>query len=58
MRFYLAVVVKGETDVVVVFPKLLPRRAILEPVWRGARACLYEGTGVKKSKKGDLRNES
>ncbi|KAF2008049.1 hypothetical protein P154DRAFT_584572 [Amniculicola lignicola CBS 123094] len=43
VRFYLAIVVKGEQDVVVVFPTLLPRRAILEDVWRGARACLYEG---------------
>ncbi|KAJ4991564.1 GPI-GlcNAc transferase complex [Stagonosporopsis vannaccii] len=43
VRFYLAIVVKGEEDVVVVFPKLLPRRAMLEDVWRGARACLWEG---------------
>lgn len=50
VRFYLAVVVKGEEDVVVVFPRLLPRRAILEEVWRGARACLYEGT--RKGAKG------
>ena len=42
MRFYLAVVVEGEEDVVVVFPNLLPRRRIIEKVWRGARACLYE----------------
>ncbi|KAF3032932.1 hypothetical protein E8E12_004633 [Didymella heteroderae] len=42
VRFYLAIVVKGEEDVVVVFPSLLPRRAILEEVWRGTRACLWE----------------
>ncbi|KAI9801479.1 MAG: hypothetical protein M1833_002711 [Piccolia ochrophora] len=42
VRFYLAVVVEGEEEVVVVFPKLLPKRKILEQVWRGARACLYE----------------
>ena len=91
MRYYLAVVVEGEGDVVVVFPvslllgsptsmlqlmipldavspsfhslvrhfsqiswkrkadkgfnvaqKLLPGRAIVEEVWRGARQCLYE----------------
>ncbi|KAF2841812.1 hypothetical protein M501DRAFT_927153, partial [Patellaria atrata CBS 101060] len=42
VRFYLAIVVEGEEDVVVVFPKLLPRREILEEVWRGAKACLYE----------------
>lgn len=34
--------VKGEEDVVVVFPSLLPRRAILEEVWRGTRRCLWE----------------
>ncbi|KAF2480204.1 GPI-GlcNAc transferase complex, PIG-H component-domain-containing protein [Neohortaea acidophila] len=42
VRFYLSIVVEGEEDVVVVFPKILPRREILEDVWRGARACLYE----------------
>lgn len=47
VRFYLAIVVKGEEDVVVVFPKLLPPRAMLEEVWRGARGCLWEGGGVK-----------
>ncbi|GIC87237.1 PIG-H family GPI synthesis protein [Aspergillus udagawae] len=40
--FYLAVIVEGEPDVVVVFPKLIPRRAILEEVWRGSRRCLYD----------------
>jgi phosphatidylinositol glycan class H protein len=38
----LAIVVKGEEDIVVVFPGLLPRRAMLEEVWRGARRCLWE----------------
>ncbi|GES61858.1 phosphatidylinositol N-acetylglucosaminyltransferase [Aspergillus terreus] len=42
VRFYLAVIVEGEGEVVVVFPKLLPGRAILEEVWRGSRHCLYE----------------
>ncbi|KAL2054929.1 hypothetical protein ABVK25_004751 [Lepraria finkii] len=42
VRHYLAVVVEGEGEVVVVFPKLLPGRAIVEEVWRGARECLYE----------------
>ncbi|KAF2169196.1 hypothetical protein M409DRAFT_64944 [Zasmidium cellare ATCC 36951] len=42
VRFYLAIVVEGEEDVVVVFPGILPRRETLEQVWRGARACLYE----------------
>ncbi|ODM14938.1 hypothetical protein SI65_09690 [Aspergillus cristatus] len=42
VRFYLAVIVEGERNVVVVFPNLLPRRAILEEVWRGSRHCLYD----------------
>ncbi|KAK4569340.1 hypothetical protein LTR86_003102 [Recurvomyces mirabilis] len=42
VRFYLAIVVEGEEEVVVVFPNLLPRREVLEEVWRGTRACLYE----------------
>ena len=42
VRYYLVVVVEGEEDVVVVFPGLLPRRDIVETVWRGARECLYE----------------
>ncbi|KAF7505924.1 hypothetical protein GJ744_012459 [Endocarpon pusillum] len=45
VRFYLAIIVEGATEVVVVFPQLLPRRQILEEVWRGARKCLYEGRG-------------
>ncbi|KZM18904.1 uncharacterized protein EKO05_0010379 [Ascochyta rabiei] len=49
VRFYLAIVVKGEEDVVVVFPGLLPRRAILEEVWRGARKCLWESEGAKRT---------
>ncbi|KAK7208780.1 hypothetical protein V2G26_015958 [Clonostachys chloroleuca] len=42
VRYYLVVVVEGEEDVVVVFPGLLPRRHIVEKVWREARECLYE----------------
>lgn len=42
VRHYLVVVVDGEEDVVVVFPRLLPRPRILEKVWRGVRGCLYE----------------
>lgn len=38
------IVVKGERDVVVVFPKLLPRRDVLEAVWRGVRGGLWEQT--------------
>lgn len=47
VRYYLVVVVEGEDDVVVVFPGLLPRRQIVETVWRGARECLYEGREEK-----------
>ncbi|GAW15834.1 hypothetical protein ANO14919_052560 [Xylariales sp. No.14919] len=40
VRHYLVVVVDGEPDVVVVFPKLLPRADVVERVWRGVRECL------------------
>jgi phosphatidylinositol glycan class H protein len=53
VRFYLAIVVKGEQDVVVVFPSLLPRRVILEEVWRGARKCLWERDGVEQKHRGE-----
>jgi phosphatidylinositol glycan class H protein len=43
VRYYLIVVVEGEEDVVVLFPGLLPRRKIVEAVWRGVRGCLFEG---------------
>jgi phosphatidylinositol glycan class H protein len=42
VRYYLVVVVEGEQDLVVVFPGLLPKRRIVETVWRGVRECLYE----------------
>ncbi|KAK5660928.1 hypothetical protein OQA88_12302 [Cercophora sp. LCS_1] len=45
VRYYLVVVVEGEEDVVVVFPRLLPRRRIVEAVWRGVGGCLYEDKG-------------
>lgn len=53
----MVVVVEGEEQVVVVFPSLLPRRGILEAVWRGARGCLFEremvvGKGVGGGGKG------
>lgn len=50
VKFYLVIVVDGEENVVVVFPKLLPRRATLEEVWGGARKCLWEGKGDTKGK--------
>lgn len=46
VRYYLVVVVEGEDDVVVVFPRLLPCRRVVEAVWRGVRECLYEPDGV------------
>jgi len=42
VKFYLAVIVVGEEETVVVFPKLLPKREILEEVWRGAKTVLYQ----------------
>ncbi|KAK8086173.1 GPI-GlcNAc transferase complex- PIG-H component-domain-containing protein [Apiospora phragmitis] len=35
----------GEEGLVVVFPKLLPRREIVEEVWRGVRGCLFDEGG-------------
>jgi len=52
VRYYLVIVVDGEEDVVVVFPRLLPRRKIVEKVWRGAKACLYEPGCEKERVKG------
>jgi phosphatidylinositol glycan class H protein len=40
VRYLLVVVVEGEEDVVVVFPRLLPGRRVVETVWRGARGVL------------------
>ena len=48
VRYYLVVVVEGEEDVVVLFPGLLPRRRIVEAVWRGVRGCLMEGEKGEK----------
>ncbi|KAI0013185.1 GPI-GlcNAc transferase complex, PIG-H component-domain-containing protein [Xylariaceae sp. FL0662B] len=45
VRHCLLVVVVDEEEAVVVFPGLLPRPGIIEKVWRGARACLYEHGG-------------
>ncbi|KAM0276693.1 hypothetical protein ACHAQH_006461 [Verticillium albo-atrum] len=45
VRHYLVVVVEGEGELVVVFPGLLPRRKIVETVWRGVRGCLWEESG-------------
>lgn len=45
VRYCLTVVVEGEMELLVVFPKLSPRRELVEEVWRGSRACLWEGYG-------------
>ncbi|KAH7383861.1 GPI-GlcNAc transferase complex, PIG-H component-domain-containing protein [Pyrenochaeta sp. MPI-SDFR-AT-0127] len=50
VKFYLAIVVQEEESVVVVFPSLLPRRAMLEQVWRGAKKCLWESSIYTKEK--------
>ncbi|KAL8335051.1 hypothetical protein RB598_009312 [Gaeumannomyces tritici] len=42
VRYYLVIVVEGEEELVVVFPRLLPGRRTVEAVWRGVRGCLYE----------------
>ncbi|KAK2018885.1 GPI-GlcNAc transferase complex [Colletotrichum eremochloae] len=46
VRYYLIVIVEGEEDLVVVFPRLLPRKKIVETVWRGVRGCLWEADGT------------
>ncbi|KAI0202658.1 GPI-GlcNAc transferase complex, PIG-H component-domain-containing protein [Astrocystis sublimbata] len=59
VRYYLVVLVEGERDVVVVFPRLLPRAEVVEKVWRGVRECLYErkvtagGAGAHRYGHGD-----
>lgn len=53
VRYYLVVVVKGEGEVVVVFPGLLPKRRIVERVWRGARECLWEPNQLQGEKDGN-----
>ncbi|KAF8477344.1 GPI-GlcNAc transferase complex, PIG-H component-domain-containing protein [Kalaharituber pfeilii] len=45
VRYFLGVVVKEEQEIVVVFPRTLPRREVVEVVWRGLRGCLYEKEG-------------
>ncbi|KAH8677299.1 GPI-GlcNAc transferase complex, PIG-H component-domain-containing protein [Xylariales sp. PMI_506] len=70
VRYYLTVVVEDEDELVVVFPKLLPRRDVVERVWRGARRCLFEeregegagvgsdGSGLGGSGSGNNNNSS
>lgn len=52
VRYYLVVVVEGEERVVVVFPRLLPRREVVETVWRGARGVLFEPEGGRDKERG------
>lgn len=57
MRYYLVVVVEGEESVVVVFPRLLPRRKVVEEVWRGARSCLFERKQGEKGRERERGKE-
>ncbi|KAI3392503.1 hypothetical protein diail_5638 [Diaporthe ilicicola] len=58
VRYYLVVVVDGEEDVVVVFPRLLPGRRVVEAVWRGVRGCLWEPDGsVPLTKRWDEKGQ-
>lgn len=45
VRYVLVVVVEGEEDMVVVFPRLGGGKEVVLRVWRGVRACLFEGGG-------------
>jgi phosphatidylinositol glycan class H protein len=50
VRYYLGVVVEGEREVVVVFPRLLPRRNVVETVWRGGKGVLFEPGGKERER--------
>ncbi|SEI33254.1 YALIA101S03e13938g1_1 [Yarrowia lipolytica] len=39
--FFMTILVKDKDRTVVIFPDLLPRRELLERVWRESRTCLY-----------------
>ncbi len=54
VRYYLVVIVKGEGKGVVVFERLLPRRDVVEGVWRGARRALW-GDGEDNRGKGEMK---
>ena len=56
VRYYLVVVVEGEEDIVVVFPRLLPGRKTVETVWRGVRSCLYEPDAAVRGLSGKNMN--
>ncbi|KAJ8103996.1 phosphatidylinositol N-acetylglucosaminyltransferase [Lipomyces tetrasporus] len=40
--YFLAVVVKGRSRLLVVFPNLLPKREILEEIWRDIRSRMHQ----------------
>lgn len=52
VRYLLVVVVEGERELVVVFPRLLPGRKVVEVVWRGVRGVLGEGGGAMNGREG------
>jgi phosphatidylinositol glycan class H protein len=58
VRYYLVVVVEGEESVVVVFPRLLPRRRVVEEVWRGARACLFDREKADRDKRREMEDKA
>ncbi|SPN98529.1 uncharacterized protein DNG_01575 [Cephalotrichum gorgonifer] len=43
VQYVLVAVVEGEEDMVVVFPRLRGGKDVVLRVWRGVRACLFEG---------------
>ncbi|KAI0998956.1 hypothetical protein K3495_g9237 [Podosphaera aphanis] len=57
VRYYLVVVVEMEEELMVVFPKLLPRLEILEQVWKGSRACLWGDTAKVGIRDGPSRKK-
>lgn len=58
VRFCLGVIVEGEEECVVVFPGLLPRRDLLERVWRGTRGVLWGFNEERIKEKGGLGEHS
>lgn len=53
----LGVVVRGEEEVVVVFPRLLPGRGVVERVWRGTKGGLW-GAGKAVGEVGESEKTS
>lgn len=42
VRFYLAIILKDEDRLEVIFPTTRPRRKVLERVWRQSRVILFD----------------